>query len=118
MLNIDQPNENEVVKIEVSKKLTMEDYEKYLPEFDRLFEKYDALRFYIVLEDFFGFELEALLEEIKFDYRHKNQFGKSAIVGDKKWEEWLANFSGLLVESRMKFFEKEQKQEAWNWVNS
>lgn len=117
MLKVGQPNENKVLKVEVNKKLTMEDYDKYLPELKSLFNQYDELRFYIVLEDFFGFELEALLEELKFDYKYRDQFGKTAIVGDKQWEEWLANFSGLFVESQMNFFEKEQREEAWEWVN-
>lgn len=66
------------------------------------------IRFYIRLEDFEGFGLEAIWEDIKFDYNHQRQYGKTAIVGDKKWEEWGTKFSNIFFDAELKFFDREQ----------
>ena len=87
MLRIDNLNEHQVVTITATGKLTKEDYVRLLPELEQLFEKFETLRFFILLKDFSGLELDALWQDIKFDYKHKKQFGKTAIAGDKKWEE-------------------------------
>lgn len=98
-------------------KLTKEDYAGLLPQLEHMLETHGPLRFYIKLEDFSGFEMGALWEDIKFDYKHKNMYGKTAIVGEKKWEEWGTKISSLFFDSEMKFFSKDQEDEAWKWVN-
>lgn len=117
MLRIDNLNENRVLTLTASDKLTRKDYEHLLPDLEDMLNKHGTLRFYIMLEDLSGFDLGALWQEIKFDYKHKNQFGKTAIVGDKKWEEWSTTFSKLFFDSEMKFFYKDKSVEAWKWVN-
>jgi hypothetical protein len=117
MLRIDNLTENKVLAITVSGRLTKEDYDRLLPELEELLEKHDSVRFYIKLEDLSGFETGALWKDMKFDFKHKNQYGKTAIVGDKKWEEWATKISKILFDSEMKFFYKDQSDDAWNWVN-
>ena len=117
MLKVENLNENKVLPIIVSGTLTMEDYISLLPELEDLLKKQGVIRFYIRLEDFEGFELEALWEDIKFDFAHQRQYGKTAIVGSKKWEEWGTRFSSLFLGAETKFFYKDQAQDAWDWVN-
>ena len=118
MLRIDDLNENQVLTITASDRLTREDYDRLLPELEELLEKNDPVRFYIKLEDISGFEMGALVEDLKFDFKHKNQYGKTAIVGDKKWEEWGTKISKMFFDSEMKFFYEDQRDDAWNWVNT
>lgn len=118
MLRIDDLNENQVLTITAGGKLTKDNYDRLLPELEQMLEKHGKLRFYIKLEDFSGFEIGALWEDIKFDYKYKNQYGKTAIIGNKKWEEWGTKISKIFFDSEMKFFYEDQKDEAWNWINS
>ena len=118
MLKLGNPNENMVLTITVSDNLTKEDYDRVLPELEKMLDMFGSLRFFIRLVDFTGFEIDALWEDIKFDYRHKNQYGRIAIVGDTKWEEWGARLSKLFFDSEMQFFYADQADKAWKWVNS
>lgn len=118
MFRMNDLNENQVLTITASDRLTIDDYKRLLPELEELLEKHDSVRFYIKLENLSGFDMEALWKEIKFDYKHKNQYGKTAIVGDKKWEKWGTKISKLFFDAEMKFFDKSQSDEAWNWVNA
>lgn len=118
MLRIDNLNENQVLTVTASERLTKEDYNGVLPELEEILKKHGTLNFYIKLEDISGVEMGALWEDVKFDYRQKNQFGKTAIVGDRKWEEWFMKISRIFFDSKMKFFYQDQSEEAWNWVNN
>lgn len=118
MINIDKPNENNVLTATASGKLTKEDYTRLLPELENLLKEYGTLRFYIRLENFSGFEMGALWEDIKFDIKHQQLYGKTAIVGDSKWEEWITKFFSLFFDAEMKFFYEDQVEEAWKWVNN
>lgn len=118
MLKVEILNENKVLTITATGKLTKEDYISLLPSLENLLKNHGLIRFFIRLEDFKGFELEALWEDIKFDYEHQRQYGKTAIVGSKKWEELGTKFSSLFFGAEMKFFYKEQAKDAWDWVNS
>jgi uncharacterized protein YjbI with pentapeptide repeats len=50
--------------------ITKEDYERLLPELEKLLDNHSRLRFFIKLENLSGFDTEALWKEIKFDYKH------------------------------------------------
>jgi len=118
MFVLDGPNENDVLTVSISQHLTKDDYQQFLPKLEKLFQQNRKLRFFIELKDFYGFEIGALWEDLKFDLKHKNQYGKAAIVGETKWVEWGTKIAALFFASEMKFFSKEQRDEAWQWVNS
>lgn len=113
MLRIEHLNENRVLTLTAGGRLTKEDYEQALPKMEELLEKHGRLRFLIKLENFSGFEPAALWEDLRFDFKHRDEYGKIAIVGDKKWEEWGTKISKPFFESEVKFFEDEDKAEAW-----
>lgn len=117
MLKMEGVNENRVLTLAANGKLTAEDYRRLLPDLEKKLEEYGALRFYIKLEDFDGFDMGALWEDLKFDRKHAHQYGKTAIVGDEKWEELGTRFSNLFMDAEMRFFYKDQQLEAWDWVN-
>lgn len=117
MFILDGPNENDVLTVSVSERLTKDDYQAFLPKLEKLFQQNRKLRFFIELQDFYGFEIGALWQDLKFDLKHKNQYGKAAIVGETKWEEWGTKISALFFASEMKFFPREQRDQAWQWVN-
>ena len=55
---------------------------------------------------------------LAFDAKHKNDLGKTAIVGDSKWEEWATDIASLFFDADMKFFEESESVQAWRWVNN
>jgi len=117
MISVDQLNENNVLSIKVSGKLSQADYAKIIPQVENLLEKHGIIKFYIQLMDFSGFEKGALWEDIKFDFKHRNQYGKTAIVGENKWEAYATKISGLFFSAELKFFYPEQSDAAWDWLN-
>ena len=53
-------------------------------------QQYGKIRVLMVMRDFHGWDAPALWEDIKWDAKHFNQVERVAMVGDKKWQEWMA----------------------------
>jgi hypothetical protein len=118
MICIEGPNENNVLTVTASGKLRKSDYIPLLPRMEELVKSYGKLNFFIKLEGFTGFELGAMWEDIKLDIKYKDNYGKIAIVGEKKWEKWGAKISGLFFSAPTKFFYSDKSDQAWQWINS
>jgi len=57
------------------------------------------------LSDMASFTLDVAWEDLKFGKQHGNDFGKIAIVTDRKWISWVAWLSRLFVDSEVEVFE-------------
>jgi hypothetical protein len=118
MLLIENVNQNHVMTLTVRDKLSKEDYEAALPELKEALENEGELRFFIRLEDFSGFTAGAFWEDLKLDFKHGNEYGKTAIVGDSKWEQWGTEIAGLFFDADMRYFDESESVQAWRWVNN
>ena len=105
-----------VVGIRATGKLTNEDYKGFIPVLEEAIEQCGSVCMLWELVDFTGWELGAMWEDMKFATKHCSQVERLAMVGDKKWEEWMAKLSAPFMEGEVKYFDKSQLDEAWAWV--
>ena len=105
-----------VVEIELSGKLTAKDYETCVPELERRIKEVGKLRLLVVLRDFHGWEVAALWEDIKFDFKHFRDFQRLALVGDSKWEAGMATFCKPFTTATIKYFDLADVDQARAWV--
>ena len=71
----------------------------------------------IDLTDFEGYEgLGALLEDLKVDTAHRNDFARIAVIGDRKWMEWGSALAGALTRAEMRWFDTGATAEAAIWA--
>ena len=94
------------------------DYDRFVPIFERIAaQKAGTVPMLIVLmSDFSGWDLSGLWRDLKFDVKHKDSFGRIAIVGDRKWEEWGTKLFDPLFRAEMKFFATAERGAAQSWV--
>ena len=112
--------ENGLLWIRAGGRLEDEDYNRFVPQFERIAER-EAGTVPMVIElapDFSGWDLGGLWRDLKFDIRHKDCFGRIAIIGDSKWEEWGTEMSSSLFRAEMKFFQPSQRSHAESWVRT
>src|SRR5208283_5010459 len=69
--------------VHVSGKLHRQEYEKFVPDKERLIKQYGKIRVLMVMRDFHGWDTGALWEDIKWDAKHFNDVERVAIVGEK-----------------------------------
>ena len=107
-----------VLHIFADGQLTTEDYAGFVPRFETLAgEGPTAMRIELG-PAFTGWSLAALWRDLKFDYRHREQFGRMAVIGDKRWEKWGTDLTNPLFPGEMRFFERGQEADAEEWLLS
>ncbi|WP_020534811.1 STAS/SEC14 domain-containing protein [Lewinella cohaerens] len=116
MIKIQQnPNSNILYTIAI-KKLNQADYERLLPKVENLIQQYGKVRWYFEMEDFDGWTLEALWSDIKFDFKHRNDFEKIVTVGRKDWMDWMTQLMKPFTNAEIRFFELEEQAAAREWI--
>ena len=112
--------ENGLLRIRASGELESSDYDDFVPRFEQFVGR-KAGKLSMVIElasDFAGWDLPGLWRDLKFNARHQDSFGRIAIVGDAKWEEWGTRLSDPLFRAQMKFFEPSERRLAEIWARS
>ncbi len=97
-------------------KLHDEDYKQFVPTIETVLTAEGKLRLFIQLEDFHGWDLHAAWDDFKFSLKHYSDFERIAMVGDRKWEEWMAGFCRPFTKAEVKYFERSEVYAAWTWL--
>lgn len=105
-----------VIEVQVTGKLTKEAYETFVPVNERKIRTEGKVRMLVILQDFHGWEMDALWEELKFDIRHFRDIEKLAIVGDSAWERGMATFCKPFTRATVEYFDISKVDEARAWV--
>ena len=66
--------------------------------------------------DFSGWDMGGLWRDLKFDAKHKDSFGRIAMVGDSSWEEWGTKLFDPLFRAEMRFFTPVERVAAESWA--
>ncbi|WP_052056044.1 STAS/SEC14 domain-containing protein [Myxosarcina sp. GI1] len=106
-----------VVGIKVSEQLTEQDYQTLVPLLEKAIGEHEKIRLLRDMDDFEGWSLDALWQDLKFDSEHKNNIERLALVGDKQWEKWISQSTKLFFEEA-KYFDRDRAIKAWNWLRA
>jgi hypothetical protein len=100
----------------LSGKLHDDDYEMFMPVIEAAIKEHGTMRVIAKLEDFHGWDLPGLWEDVKFTTGHYSDIERIAIVGDQKWEAWMAQVCKPFTHARVRYFDKVDEGAAWGWV--
>jgi hypothetical protein len=109
--------QGDFVAIKVIDKLTELDFEIIAPLLVAEIEEYHKIALFVEMEDFHGWTAGALWADTKFDLKHHKDFSRIAIVGDQKWEEWMAMLSKPFTSAKVRYYEASQRDIAMNWAS-
>ena len=108
-------NSNTVYTIAVDT-LTVEDMRKVLPVIEQKIDKYGKAKWYFEMNNFKGWEMKAFWDDIKFDLRHANDYERVAIVGEKKWQEWMTQIMKPFTDSDIRYYDIAEREDAKAWL--
>jgi len=108
--------EGNYIATKVTGKISHNDYQKILPVINEQLQQNNKIRWYFEMEDFEGWDLEGLYEELNFDIKYAQDLEKLALVGEKKWTEWLSDMMKPFTSAEVKHFKSSQKEDAKLWV--
>jgi len=106
-----------VLVIRLGGKLTTADYERFVPEVERLIRRHGKVRMLIQMHDFHGWHLSALWDDIKFDLKHFAHIERLALVGESKWEEGMAAFCKPFTGAMVRYFDESKSGDSLKWIN-
>ncbi len=111
-LNYPEPG---VPTVSVSGLLQHSDYEQIVPELEKLLEHGKA-RVLLELNDFKGFTPKALVDELKFDLKHRKDFDRIAVVSDSRVSDLGVRLVKPFFDGEIKIFDKDERMAAVRWL--
>ena len=115
-IQLTEKKDGKVLEVQVSGKLMHEDYNHFVPMFERLVKQNGKIRVLFEMTDFHGWEGGALWDDIKFDLKHFSDIERLAMVGDKQWEKGMSVFCKPFTTAKIRYFDHAAIAEARAWV--
>ena len=112
-LKSEAPN---VLGFKLSGKLHDQDYKTFVPAIDAAIAKQGKVRLLAQFHDFHGWDLHALWDDIKFSATHCDKLERIALVGDRKWEQWMAKVCKPFTMAKIRYFDAAEIDAARTWL--
>ena len=108
----------DVIAIEASGKITHEDYRDMLiPRAEAMMAKGPIKMLYVIGTDFTGYELEAVLDDSAFGFRHWRDFSRVAVVTDHAWMSAMINMFKPFFHGEVRLFSLAELPAAKDWIS-
>lgn len=115
-VNLKELNDGKVLEIAASGKLTDEDYQYWVPEFERLAEAHGKIRLIFEMCGFHGWEAKAMWDDLKFGVKHFNHIERLAMVGERKWQHWMSAFCRPFTAAKVRYFDAAESDQTRAWI--
>jgi hypothetical protein len=116
-IELHEEMDGKILIVNLSGKIEMEDYKRFAPSVDRAVKEHGKVRMLVRMQDFHGWTVGALWEDIKFDLRHFADIERLALVGDKRWEAGMAVFCKPFTTAKIRYFDTSHADEANVWIH-
>ena len=105
-----------IIGFKLSGKVHDEDYKTLVPAVETSLAAEGNGCLFVQMEDFHGWDLQAAWDDIKFGAKHYSDFERIAMVGDRKWEEWMTKLCKPFTKATVKYFDVPEVDAAWAWL--
>ena len=105
-----------VLGFTLSGKLHDGDYQHFVPAVDAAIAAHGKIRLLAHFVDFHGWDVHALWDDIKFATLHCTKVERIALVGDRRWEEWMAKVCKPFTMAQVRYFDVSLVDAAWAWL--
>jgi hypothetical protein len=116
MIELLPESSGKILAFKMSGKLHDEDYKKFVPLVDDAIAKEGKVRMLASFHDFHGWDLHALWDDIKFATTHCTKIERIAMVGEKRWQEWMARVCKPFTMAKIRYFDASELDQAWAWL--
>ncbi len=116
MIEEQKVDSDKVLAFKLSDKLHDEDYKTFVPRVDQAIAEEGKIRLLAQFHDFHGWDAHALWDDTKFATTHCTKIERIAIVGEKKWEEWMAKICKPFTMAKIRYFDVEEFDSAVAWL--
>ncbi len=115
-IHIQKHSDGRLIEVTIDGKLTETDYDQFIPLTEQLMQKFGKISMVIVLKEFEGWDISALWDDLKFDYKHFGDIQRVAVVGEGAWDRILSALSRPFTGGEVQFFDKNEIAAARQWA--
>ena len=115
-IQLNEENNGTMLAIKVNGTLVKADYESFVPEFERLVRQRGKLRVLFDVIDLDGWDAGALWADTKFAITHFADIERLAMVGEKRWQQYMATFCKPFTKATIRYFDHLDAAEARKWL--
>jgi len=105
-----------ILGYKISGTVKKEDYGNMVPEVKAVVQEEGSANLLLDLTDFKWEALDAWGADMKFGRDYHKKIEKMAIVGDKRWQKWMAKIADPFYAGEAKFFDAVDSDAAWTWL--
>jgi hypothetical protein len=116
-MHVNEIVHGKILEVNLHGKLGRRDFDRLVPDTERLIRQYGKIRILVTLREFHGWNLGALWDEIKWEAKHFNDVERIAIVGDESWHRFMAGLCKPFTTASVRFFKLDQLDNAHRWLN-
>jgi hypothetical protein len=116
--HVDEFVHGRVLEVNLHGKLSRRDFDKIVPETERLIRKFKKIRILVTLHDFEGWDVGAMWDEIKWEAKHFNDVDRIAIVGDCRWHKRMVGLCNAFTTGDVRYFPLDELDAAYQWVDA
>lgn len=114
-VGVERVGENVYLTMCVSGKLSHEDYQVITPMLENALESIEHPQINVLIDarDFAGWDAHAAWDDFKLGMKHRKEFRRIAIVGNKDWEKAVVKIGGWFISGETRFFEQYDPASSW-----
>ena len=104
------------VELRAIGRLTHRDYEVLVPMLDEAIKEVPEphIRILVDAREFEGWEPRAAWDDFRLGLKHRKEFSKIAILGNKPWEKYVTTVARWFTSGDARYFE--EMDEAIEWI--
>lgn len=107
-----------VVCIMASGKTESKEYKSFFADLERSLKQHAKVGLLLEFMNFEGWDLDALGSDLPFDVTCLGRISKMAVIGDKKWEEWINTYCSPFMGAAVKCFKPGEDEQAKAWLGA
>ena len=115
-IQIEQVADSDIISFRVTGKLVKDDFQRVTVELENFTKLHGNIYVLIEMQDFEGWDMEALWERIKLEFKHFDDIERVAVVAEKQWQEFLDQVSSPFTIAKTRYFMPGESDQALNWL--
>jgi len=114
-IGISRVNENVFVELRAIGKLTHEDYETMTPMLEEALSevRHPTIDALVDIRELEGWEARAAWDDFKLGMKHRKEWNRIAVVGNKPWGKVATKVGGWFTSGGAEYFEDVDAAVAW-----
>ena len=115
--HVDEMVHGRVLEFDLHGKLSREDYEKFVPETEKMIAEFGRVRILVTMHDFEGWDPGAFWADIKWNAMHFQDIERLAIVGEKTWHRFMTGFTRQFASTQVRYYTPGELTTARAWLD-